>query len=175
MKKINSYPRLCTVCGNIYYRDTRFSRKQFEKSKCCGWECKNKLQSKLLSGELNVGWKGGKPKCMDCGKTLASYNISRKRCKKCWYAFNIGENNANYKTNVNNYKYIHQIMITKYGSPVKCDHCGKKGEKINGRWNIEWANISGEYSRDREDWLNLCKSCHRIYDLKNGLIQHFSK
>lgn len=173
MKKINSFPRLCSICGSVYYRKPRISMKQFLESKCCSWECKNKLQKELLKGELNHNWVGGKPKCIDCGKTLSNYN--RKRCKKCWYKHNTGKNNSNYKEKPSSYKYIHQIMISKFGNPEKCEHCGKRGEKINGRWNIDWANKSGEYLRDRKDWLTLCRSCHRIYDLKNNLIQNFSK
>lgn len=29
----------------------------------------------------------------------------------------------------------------------------------------EWANISGEYKRDRSDWVMLCPSCHRKIDM----------
>ena len=34
------------------------------------------------------------------------------------------------------------------------------------RWNIQWANISGNYIRERGDWLGLCVKCHRKYDNK---------
>ena len=29
---------------------------------------------------------------------------------------------------------------------------------------FEWANISGEYRIDRDDWARLCCRCHRRYD-----------
>lgn len=29
----------------------------------------------------------------------------------------------------------------------------------------EWANISGEYKRERSDWVMLCPSCHRKIDM----------
>ena len=28
----------------------------------------------------------------------------------------------------------------------------------------EWANISGEYKRNRNDFLRLCRTCHRRFD-----------
>lgn len=36
---------------------------------------------KTLQGKNNPAWKGGKPKCIDCGKRLSSYIA--KRCVKC--------------------------------------------------------------------------------------------
>lgn len=42
-----------------------------------------------------------------------------------------------------------------------CVHCKEK--KVT-----EWANISGEYkAEDNNDWLELCKRCHFIYDNPN--------
>jgi 5-methylcytosine-specific restriction endonuclease McrA len=34
-----------------------------------------------LSGEKNPSWKGGKPKCLDCGIRLSAYKT--KRCRSC--------------------------------------------------------------------------------------------
>lgn len=43
----------------------------------CGYlSRKNKIQK-----ENHPKWKGGKPKCIDCGKTLSAYNYTR--CIKC--------------------------------------------------------------------------------------------
>lgn len=39
-------------------------------------------------------WKGGLPKCIDCGVEISQ---GRKRCKECWYKANSGKNNGNYK------------------------------------------------------------------------------
>ncbi len=36
---------------------------------------------KHTKGSKNHNWKGGKPKCVDCGKALGSY--ASKRCQKC--------------------------------------------------------------------------------------------
>lgn len=41
---------------------------------------KNKKVSQI-AGQKNPNWKGGKPKCLDCGKIVSSYGC--KRCQQC--------------------------------------------------------------------------------------------
>lgn len=55
----------------------------------------------------------------------------------------------------------------------KCSHCGINGLHYkNGRWSIEFCNISGEYKRNVEDWITLCRKCHRKMDLnKNKIVK----
>lgn len=43
---------------------------------------------------------------------------------------------------------------------MECEKCGIIG---TGK-DMNWANISGKYTREREDWIRLCPSCHRIFD-----------
>ena len=47
------------------------------------------------------------------------------------------------------------------GKPDICEHCGRNG--LKGR-QIDWANKSHDYLRDLNDWIRLCKPCHRKYD-----------
>lgn len=56
----------------------------------------------------------------------------------------------------------HMWVRRKFGKPNKCENpkCSKKYTKYN------WANISGEYKRERWDWIQLCMSCHRKMDRK---------
>jgi len=46
------------------------------------------------------------------------------------------------------------------GSPKICEICGTTTAK-----RYEWANISGEYKRDLNDYIRLCASCHRNFDM----------
>ena len=64
-----------------------------------------------------------------------------------------------------NVKYVslHCWISRKLGKPEKCEHCDKNG--LTGK-KIHWANISHVYKRDLNDWLRLCVSCHKKYDLK---------
>jgi hypothetical protein len=69
---------------------------------------------KSIKGKHNPAWKGGLPKCVDCGKKL-----SRRECKRCIKCSNkdinhgrgimFGEDNGRYKggiTTQEGYKYI---------------------------------------------------------------------
>ena len=70
------------------------------------------------------------------------------------------------------YSAVH-MWLTQHYTKESCDHCNKPLEELS---RLEWANISGEYKRDREDYLCLCPSCHRKMDLysttcRNGHIR----
>ena len=67
---------------------------------------------------------------------------------------------------------LHSWVKRRLGKPQKCEHCGSTTAK-----KYEWANKSHEYKRDLSDWIRLCTSCHRKYDLtpekKLKAIQNF--
>jgi hypothetical protein len=71
----------------------------------------------------------------------------------------------NWKGDDVGYDGLHDWVRKNLGYPHKCSHCGKIGKRNNGRWNIHWANRTGEYLRDKDDWIALCVSCHRKYDM----------
>jgi hypothetical protein len=54
---------------------------------------------------------------------------------------------------------LHDWVVRHKGTPQQCDHCGTTDRK----W-YDWANKSHEYKRDLDDWLRLCRSCHRRHD-----------
>lgn len=72
-----------------------------------------------------------------------------------------GEAHSAWKGAAVSYSGIHKWVNRNFGRPDTCEHCATGG--LSGR-NINWANISGEYKRDRNDWLRLCRSCHTKYD-----------
>lgn len=59
------------------------------------------------------------------------------------------------------YISLHKWVYRHRGSPKKCEHCLSEEKK-----NYHWANKSHEYKRDLDDWIRLCVSCHKKYDLK---------
>lgn len=67
---------------------------------------------------------------------------------------------------IKEYKNIHYKISKLFGKPDTCEKCGSSnlyGQKIH------WANISGNYSTNRGDWIRLCSRCHFIYDYKNHI------
>lgn len=56
---------------------------------------------------------------------------------------------------------IHSWLRTNFGTPNKCEHCGTTDKDKN----YDWANTKQhKYKRIREDFIRLCRSCHRKYD-----------
>lgn len=69
----------------------------------------------------------------------------------------IAEKHFNWVGDKIGYSGLH-MWIRKHGNKLLfCEHCGKTK-------NIQWANKSGEYKREKNDWLRLCVSCHKKYD-----------
>lgn len=57
------------------------------------------------------------------------------------------------------YHAVHRWIDRHHTKSNSCDHCGTTTSK-----RLEWANISKQYLRDRDDWLTLCTSCHIKFD-----------
>lgn len=71
----------------------------------------------------------------------------------------VGENHPNWVGDKVSYKSLHNWLERNYGKAKKfpCDFCGEE-RKMN------WANLDGNYTRDRGTWAILCMSCHRRFD-----------
>lgn len=65
-----------------------------------------------------------------------------------------------YKGLTYSYAYAHQWLYKHYG---KASSCELDREHVSKRF--EWSNISHEYKLQREDWRQLCRSCHAKADV----------
>lgn len=79
-------------------------------------------------------------------------------CRDEGYSYKEAEECGAWKGDKASYSAKHKWVASKYTKSEYCDDCGRSGIPI------EWANISGEYHRERDDWRNLCKKCHFEYD-----------
>ena len=73
-----------------------------------------------------------------------------------------GEKHYLWKGNKVSYTGLHHWIKKELGSPMKCQDCGTTKAKY-----YEWANISGKYKRDTNDFKRLCKKCHSSFDIKS--------
>jgi len=73
----------------------------------------------------------------------------------------IGENNWRWKGDQVGYDALHRWVAKQLGKPNICYNCGLKDTNRQ----YDWANISGNYIRDLNDWIRLCKSCHVLLDI----------
>lgn len=74
----------------------------------------------------------------------------------------LAEKNHNWKGDKAGYWAIHKWVVKEKGNPDTCEHCKKSGLHRN---QIHWANINHKYRRRLEDFIRLCQSCHRKYDI----------
>lgn len=74
----------------------------------------------------------------------------------------LNEENTNWKGEGASLVAKHTWIKNRYGFPDTCEHCGLISDNHQV---IHWANKTGKYLRDIDDWLRLCASCHKKYDM----------
>lgn len=73
----------------------------------------------------------------------------------------VGEKNGIWKGDKVSYAGLH-IWVRKWkGKPFGCGICGSQK---NIRYH--WANIDHKYRRVLDDYMSMCCSCHKKYDVK---------
>lgn len=73
-----------------------------------------------------------------------------------------GEDSVHWKGNGIGYGGIHSWIGRKHG---KANSCSLQDETCKG--GFEWANISGAYNRNIDDFAQLCHSHHVRFDRRN--------
>jgi len=58
----------------------------------------------------------------------------------------------------NHYIAVHLWMRDNFTKTGICEFC-------NSPAKTEWSNKSGEYRKERDDWQELCRKCHKRYDM----------
>lgn len=166
----------CRSCAIKYWKSNEWAKTPEEikrRRKISINNGKSNLGGKIMTEEVrkkiglaHIGnkynWKGGLPKCIDCNKKVSVRTA--KRCFSCykkWVCMRLGEKHHHWKGNDIGYRTLHQWVESRLGKPDTCEFCEKNG--LKGK-QIHWANKSGEYRRNLEDWLRLCVKCHKAYD-----------
>lgn len=89
------------------------------------------------------------------GKTPKNFNEAQE---KAWAAS---------RKEILTYAGIHAWVRRNWGNPTICEICFKN--EICKR-KAHWANKDHKYSRNREDWMRVCRPCHAKYDQENNGI-----
>lgn len=100
----------------------------------------------MLSGSLCACGCGGVPRA---GNRFIQYHHLKE-----------GEQHHSWKGNDVGYTALH-LWVSKH--KVRSGVCEPCGARPAGK-GTEFANISGEYKRDIEDYIELCCSCHKVFD-----------
>lgn len=86
-----------------------------------------------------------------------------------WVKGRKGEMGNHWKGDSVKYEGLHAWILRNFGKASKCENKNCKYPRIvnDGREiltypkRFEWANISGKYKRDINDFFQLCPSCRR--------------
>ena len=70
------------------------------------------------------------------------------------------EKHFNWKGDKVSYRNLHRWVERNSG---KASYCSFDPTHISKRY--DWANISGSYLRDVDDFISLCRKCHKQYDM----------
>lgn len=136
----------CLTCGKELLR----SPSKVEPRNYCSYGCYSDTRNKEL---MRKG---------------APYRITRERYKKLrkkaveGLKKHSGESHYAWKGDKVSYRGLHYWLRRKLGKPTKCIQCGKVDTRPKF---IQWANIDGTYRRVLSDYIPLCTSCHKLYDL----------
>lgn len=73
-----------------------------------------------------------------------------------------GEEHPQWKGGSASYVAKHTFVQRLKGIAKECSNCGLQ-DKNTRRFN--WANVSKKYKREASDYVSLCVSCHKKWDL----------
>lgn len=110
--------------------------------------------------------------CCECGNQF--HTLSPKFCSRKCFHLNYGknhraENSPRWKGKDVGYHGIHRWLTSKYGRGKNCEFCSKQTR-------LHWAKVDGkEYERIRANFIELCSSCHKKYDMTDVVRTNMSK
>ena len=104
-------------------------------------------------------------RCEQCKSTFLRRKKVRRFCSlSCFYNYNIREHHSRWKDNPN-YGTSHRWMSTNFGNPSFCENIGCSGMSEKFDWALK---KNRKASRNRNDYLRLCRSCHMKYDMNDS-------
>lgn len=142
--------KTCRRCKKEFSKTPTISYSKWARRFCCSKECgdKSKKTPWLVQHQLKKG------------ATLGLKTQFKK-------GHDLNEKNINWKGVEATYEAKHIWARNHFGRPQFCEHCKTSVHRM-----YHWANISGEFHRDRSDWLRLCVPCHKTFDLSTPKALH---
>lgn len=102
----------------------------------------------------------GKDTVKNLGTRMLGKKWSRSHREK-FIKSNSGSKHWGWKGKKISYIALHRWVERHRGKPQKCELCPESGY---GYKKYDWASKSRLYKRELDDYIRLCKKCHRKYD-----------
>jgi 5-methylcytosine-specific restriction endonuclease McrA len=127
----------------------------------CGKWCRSGDKTK------HPRWKGGLPKCVDCGEQLASYLSTR--CNECHYAWISGPNHPQWTGGLPDYPEEWNESLkrnVRRRDEYTCQQCGVHQRELNRKLDVHHKD-ENKFNCDLDNLVSLCGSCHmRLHKTK---------
>jgi hypothetical protein len=132
------------------------------KGKKLSEETKKKLSE---SHKGKKAWNKGIPCSEETKRKISLVNKGKKRSEECKIKLRgkTEEKSIHWKGNEAGKSNMHKWVERWKGKPKKCEMCGTEKAK-----KYEWANVDHSYKRILEDYIRMCTSCHRKFDIINN-------
>lgn len=107
----------------------------------------------------------GEIKLMRRSRTYCSKSCSTSAKWRDGLDFNIvsGERHPNWKGDQVSYEALHQRITKARG---RASLCANRASAVCTSESYEWAHVHGTDPYDVQNYVQLCASCHRKYDIK---------
>src|SRR3990167_2203250 len=162
MKKVTKAIKICNFCGVEFFV---FPHRK-DTAKFCSRSCVGKHTYNIpdVFKKFNTHKVGSKHHLF--GKKLTREHRDKISLN---HADMNGEKSPTWKGDDVGYFGVHDWITKHYGQPLGCEVCGLKDKDKK----YHWANLTGKYRRDREDFARMCVSCHHRYD--GQYVERWSK
>lgn len=152
----------CIVCDKKYIKKPSVSKKAWLKTKYCSNKCSLE----------NTGFKKGHKKSENWYKVMSekdpwnkgTIGVMKPNSGSFKKGNDLGSKHRLWKGEDAGIKPKHAWVKRHKGKAKECTQCDKTSETHQ----IDWANIDHKYKRNLDDYIELCRSCHRLYDIANN-------
>lgn len=80
----------------------------------------------------------------------------------------MGRFGTRHQISVEEYQAVHRWLRRKYGRAFLCENPDCKGKSKNYGWALKRSCV---YERKRDNFMQMCKSCHSIYDMTEEYLE----
>lgn len=123
---------------------------------------KGRKFSKSTLQKMSAAKKGRKFPAMSRAKKGIKLSTEHRLKVIKTLAIGLNEKHPLWKGDNVGYTGLHQWVRRKLGTPSRCEFCFTEEKR-----RYQWANISRKYKRDLNDWIRLCPSCHKKWDIEH--------
>lgn len=155
----------CLICEQKFFKEVTRSKKSWGFAKFCSRKCYQLNWKKTVLIDIKNRDSRQLFKCDICKKEFRDYysNLKPYKYKTCSVSCRHELNSLIRKMwfgDRREYKKIHKYINKIKGKAEECIQCCD-----NTKSRYHWANISGNYLLDPNDYESLCPSCHAKIDL----------